>query len=324
MKKQIKLKFIPFWPNFDPEHNFIIDLLKDRYDVVLSDEPDYLICTIFAEEPVFYRNCVKILYTAENLCPDFNMFDYAIGFEHLTYEDRYFRYPCMYLDQDTDKKMETKHLHVVDPAGKKFCNFIYSNAEADPIREKFFNMLSEYKTVDSAGKYRNNVGGPCADKRAFQSDYKFSIAFENSSHSGYVTEKIVDAFAAGTIPIYWGDPRIEEYFDPGSFIHIKDEASIPDAIQKIIEIDQNDDLFREIMKTPALMHQDEKAEDKLAELQQFLFHIFDQPLEQAYRHNRVFWGKYNLDRQVAYVNSYHELLNLKIKVKRILFPWKRM
>ncbi len=322
MKKTIKIKFIPFWPWFDPQHNFLVDLLKERYEIEYSEEPDYLFCPISSEDQVFHRNCVKILFTGENLSPDFNMFDYAIGFEHLTFEDRYLRYPYMYLDEEGFRKMEGKHTAVSNPQTKKFCNFVYSNGEADPIREQFFDLLSAYKQVDSGGKYRNNVGGPCADKRAFQSQYKFSIAFENSSHSGYVTEKIVDAFAAGTIPIYWGDPHLEDYFNPAAFIHIKDKDDIEEAIKRIKDIDQNDDLYRQILETPALQSDAYLWEKKQKELQEFLFHIFDQPLKDAYRHNRVFWGKYYLDKQEAYVNSYHELMNLKTRIKRILHPWR--
>ncbi len=321
MKKQIKVKFIPFWPWFDVNDNFIMNLIKDRYDVVLSDEPDYLFCPISSEEQVFHRNCVKILFTGENLCPDFNMFDYAMGFERLIYEDRYLRYPYMYLDAEGMRAMASKHLNPVSSKDKKFCNFVYSNGEADPIREEFYDLLCKYKMVDSGGKYRNNIGGPCDDKRTFQAQYKFSIAFENSSHSGYVTEKIVDAFAAGTIPIYWGDPGIEDYFNPKAFIHIKDRNDLEEAICRIKEIDQDDALFQEIMETPALCSEVATYEDKQKELQEFLFHILDQPLEQAYRHNRVFWGKYYLDKQEAYVNSYHELMNLKTRIKKLLPPW---
>ena len=49
----------------------------------------------------------------------------------------------------------------------------------------------------------NNIGGAVSDKFAFQQKHKFSIAFENTSYCGYCTEKIVEAFVAGTIPIYW-------------------------------------------------------------------------------------------------------------------------
>lgn len=37
---------------------------------------------------------------------------------------------------------------------------------------------------------------------------------ENSGGDGYVTEKIVDSFLAGNIPIYYGDFLIDEYINP--------------------------------------------------------------------------------------------------------------
>ena len=50
------------------------------------------------------------------------------------------------------------------------------------------------------------MGGPVASKLDFDRSHKFSIVCENTAHSGYTTEKLVEAFAAGCIPIYWGDP----------------------------------------------------------------------------------------------------------------------
>ena len=38
--------------------------------------------------------------------------------------------------------------------------------------------------------------------------FRFAMAFENANVSGYVTEKIVNAFLAGAIPIYWGHPDV--------------------------------------------------------------------------------------------------------------------
>src|SRR5207249_8371440 len=50
-------------------------------------------------------------------------------------------------------------------------------------------------------------------KRAFISQYKFTIAFENSSYPGYHTEKILDPMMVDSLPIYWGNPciRSEEH-----------------------------------------------------------------------------------------------------------------
>ena len=77
---------------------------------------------------------------------------------------------------------------------QKFCSMVVSNAQvSNPIRERFFRLLSEYKQVDSGGRLWNNVGGPVADKQKFIGGYKFNIAFENSAVLGYTTEKIMDA-----------------------------------------------------------------------------------------------------------------------------------
>ncbi len=58
------------------------------------------------------------------------------------------------------------------------------------------------------------------DKWEGLSEYKYSIAIENSMHSGYFTEKITDCFLAGTMPFYWGCPDIKNFFDDRSFILI--------------------------------------------------------------------------------------------------------
>jgi hypothetical protein len=46
----------------------------------------------------------------------------------------------------------------------------------------------------------------------------FSIVFENASYDNYYTEKITDCFSNGTVPVYWGDPKIGESFDMGGII----------------------------------------------------------------------------------------------------------
>lgn len=318
-RKTVKVKFIPFWPGFDEKDNFLMNILKKRYSVILSDEPDYLFCPISSEEQLYHPECIKILFSGENLTPDFNMYDYGIAFDHISFEDRYMRFPYAYLDKGKFELAEKKHTSLCNPNEKRFCNFIYSNGAADPIREKFFDLLCTYKKVESLGKYRNNVGGTtCKDKLECQKQYKFSIAFENSSRSGYVTEKIVDAFAAGTIPIYWGDPGIEQQFNPKSFVNAMKYDSLEKLVEVIKEIDQDDDLYMSMIQEPAIIQEKYRAEKMWSELEAFLFHIFDQPKEQAYRHNRVFWGEIYMNKQIAYAKAYHEWIGIKSKIKKCI------
>jgi hypothetical protein len=41
---------------------------------------------------------------------------------------------------------------------------------------------------------------------------------ESCQEPGYFTEKIIDCFLTGTIPIYWGDPNIRDIFNPGGIL----------------------------------------------------------------------------------------------------------
>ena len=83
--KTIKIKFTGFWKNFNANDNFILDILKKNYEVVLSETPEYLFYSVFNDDYIKY-DCVRIFVTGENICPDFQMCDYAIGFERMEFE----------------------------------------------------------------------------------------------------------------------------------------------------------------------------------------------------------------------------------------------
>ena len=51
-------------------------------------------------------------------------------------------------------------------------------------------------------------------------DYMFSITIENSKHDYMFTEKLIDCFLTGTIPIYYGCPSIGRFFDVKGIIVI--------------------------------------------------------------------------------------------------------
>jgi hypothetical protein len=107
-------------------------------------------------------------------------------------------------------------------------------------RISFFKTLSQHKHIASGGKVLNNIDDKVDDKISFLKKFKFNIAFENSQYPGYVTEKIVEAFMARTVPIYWGAPDVSLEFNPKSFINISDFDSDEDAIKYIINLDKDE------------------------------------------------------------------------------------
>lgn len=232
-------------------------LLEKHFNVEIDTKnPEYLFCTDNILEAIKY-DCVRIEIIGENVFPDFNIFDYAIGLNYIDFGDRYIRYP-FYLNEKELVELALKK-HTYDDeyylSKKKFCNFIVSNGNhANHVREHFFERLNEYKHVDSAGRYMNNMpnGETVGDKLAFQKQYRYSIAFENSMAAGYTTEKILHAYAASTIPIYWGDPEVLKDFNEKSMIRIADEADFDKAIKLIDELEKDESKYLSYMKEPML------------------------------------------------------------------------
>ena len=241
--RKIRVKCIDFWLDFRFKDSCFYKILSQKYEVEESETPDILLFSCFGREYLEprYNTCIKIFFTGESITPDFNLCDYGLCFDHLTFSDRYMRLPLFYTYSSFDylkkKKMDRTSNQLLN---RKFCSFVVSNANADPIREKFYKRLNEYKQVDCGGRLYNNVGGAVADKLDFISQYKFNIAIENYSKPGYTTEKIMESFVSDTVPIYWGNPLINEDFNPSAFINLHDFFSIEDAVQRIVEIDNND------------------------------------------------------------------------------------
>ena len=81
-----------------------------------------------------------------------------------------------------------------------------------------------------------------------------NIAMENGRanglkhNHGYVTEKLTEPMLVGSIPIYNGDDRVCEDFNCNSFIDFNDYANVNDVIDQIIEIDNDDNLYEEILR----------------------------------------------------------------------------
>ncbi len=275
--KTIKIKFSPRFG--EREKVDFVEILQKKYSIEICNKPDYYFCSAHDNAYLDY-DCIRIYYTGECYTPNFNECDYAIGFDRLEFGDRYMRIPLYQLFQYKKfyNMLKDRPVFTVEDLQKKtdFCNYVVSNSFVKDVRTEIFLKLCEYKKVNSGGRYRNNIGGAVKDKFAFQLKHKFSIAFENCSYDGYSTEKLVEAFAANTIPIYWGDPHIGDDFNNDAFINCHQYANLDEVVERVKEIDNNDELYLKMMNEPILKTKDLKMDD-------FLYHIFDQPLEEASR-----------------------------------------
>lgn len=233
---------------------FFVELLRQKYHVTIltdgDEEPDILFYSCWgSQNNVKWTHCLRIYYTAERDCPDFNMCDYAIGLVNVGETKRFFHFPFYVFYNDLMRKYEAQRPIKDDMSflNREFCSTVVTDPYRNPIFFDFFNRLNEYKSIASGGRWNNTVGGAVADKLDFIKDYKFHIAFENMKADGYVTEKIMEPLVARTIPIYWGSHSVKKEFGEGSYIDISDFDTIDLAIDYIKKVDNDDHLYMQIL-----------------------------------------------------------------------------
>ncbi|KAL6056664.1 Fucosyltransferase, variant 2 [Balamuthia mandrillaris] len=152
---------------------------------------------------------------------------------------------------------EFEHLRLPPPpkSSDLLVSFIASNCASGGAAERtvFVKELMKYIPVDSFGLCLHNKDlpegkgwhtsfGQMMDiKMDTIAKYKFFLAFENTDQvEDYVTEKVMNALLAGTLPVYRGAPNIEDWL-PGehSVINVKDFASARDLANYLHFLDEH-------------------------------------------------------------------------------------
>lgn len=284
--KTVRVKFSDFYGT-PPENIWEYRILRRYYNVEIVDrDPEYVLDGGLGTEHLRDPHAIRIVRVGESYVPDFNQFDYAIGFDHLEFDDRYLRLPLFAYYPQFRGLCELPALSSLPDFGslarREFCSFVVSNEDGDPMRVEFFRRLSKYKPVASGGKLLNNVGGRVPDKSAFIAKYKFNIAFENSSVPGYTTEKVMEPLAVRSVPIYYGNPRIAEDFDVGCMVRVAGREDVERAVEEIVALDRDDDAYLAKLAAPSAVRGIGYYEERLTA---FLRNIFDPPVSEARRLN---------------------------------------
>ncbi len=265
-----------FWPGFVPGNipDRLPELVEAADWVVVDDplEADLLLygCHVQGHKTWTPKDPlggapggpVRLFYTAENNRPDFRECDYAVTFARDVIDPRHLRIPnyvaalrIQGLGADVlARPLPTPEAAAAARAAKTgFCAYVQGHRV--PFREDFVKKLARYKEVTCAGPSLNNTGYHVSrrDKYGLFQRMKFAVTFENEQCLGYVTEKLPDALAVNTIPIYWGDPSVALEFDPRSFIHVSTAADVDRAIERVIDLDQDDAAYDAMLQAPRLV-----------------------------------------------------------------------
>lgn len=248
MKEQVKIRF-QNGITYEVAMTEILNIVLDKFDFIESDQPDFVFFGPYGNDVPKPGNYTRIGYYCENIRPDLSACEWAFGVprEEEINNPRYKKIQWHNLDPGQLVKDDSYNAEEIFSGKKHFCNFLYSHKVG--YREAFFKQLSKYKKVDAPGRSMNNMvsfdqlytGDIWQRKKQFLAGYKFTIAFESDIYPGYQTEKLYDAMMTNSIPIYFGDPKIGDVFNTGSFINVADYMTDKSAVIKWLEKNcQND------------------------------------------------------------------------------------
>ena len=153
---------------------------------------------------------------------------------------------------ETKLNRQLQDLKPVSHIPPKFACAFVSNPLND-FRTRAITILSQLGYLDSYGLIGNNTGGRYnGDPIEKMREYKFNICFENAEHEAYISEKLPNALKAGCIPIYWGCPNIDKYFNKDRFIWVKEtsEEAICQMISIMILIAADENRWLDIASKP--------------------------------------------------------------------------
>jgi hypothetical protein len=242
-ENSITLGFKNFEPNFDPLY-FWKPLIESSLGVNVTitpqdKSPDILIQSVYAQNALHKLHndirskknsflldtkndrCLKIWFTAENLRPPISGFSLYISFDTDNFFNTNYYFPgaisCLdWFSQNhisSQSHIRTgfkippdltivKRVSTTSKRKKFACAFV---GNPEPIRMRAIQALNRIAPVDLFGKASGHV---VQSKSEVALDYQFMICFENEVYPGYITEKPIESWALGCIPIWRGqDPN---------------------------------------------------------------------------------------------------------------------
>ncbi|MDC0510781.1 glycosyltransferase family 10 [bacterium] len=107
------------------------------------------------------------------------------------------------------------------------------------------------KCVGHHPELHQRAPGGWEQNRYWLKDYRFMLAIENRKVQGYVDEKIVNAFFAGGIPVYYGTHEVFSMFNRDAFVYFDIDHPEP-ALQRILYLDTNRTAYEEVLSKPIL------------------------------------------------------------------------
>lgn len=267
----MKLCVVNFWEGaFDGDFLdfFFRSCFADLTYTTNPHEADLVVTSVFGN--VQTDPAKTLSYIGENIRPNYIGYSHSLSFDHDTYGGRNHRFPLWYSrlawggftekprrvgnnNHGYEPLINIKSLmrpRKLDMTKKdKFCVLIAGNPEG--LRINLFHSISKYKQVDGYG----NMFGRSLRSSKFDilPKYKFCLCPENSVYDGYITEKLIDAYAGGCVPIYSGDASVAKDFNYWAFLNYQEFKDMSRFVEYVRGWNNNQEMYRHTYEQPLLL-----------------------------------------------------------------------
>ena len=211
---------------------------------------------------------VNIFYTGENERPPFGDWDAYLSFDLHSYQGKNAYLPLWwitctdiagpntapYLNAPVSVEALMSNRKVDFQQRKKFC--VAFIGKAYPFRMQALNLISGIENVEVYGTV---VRKDTRSKFMTSKEFRFVFAFENDLFPGYVTEKVIEAWATGAIPLYWGSDPLD-YINPEAMINLNDFDRFQDFLNRVVEVNESRILWEQIASQPILRKRPDLSE----------------------------------------------------------------
>ena len=128
-----------------------------------------------------------------------------------------------------------------------FCNGQQRTIGVDSNRTRFNQTIVGIQTPHQKEERISGVFDVASRNSDLFRNYRFCLVMEHTADSEwYITEKILNAFMAGCIPIYYGPkPEIFEIFNPKAFVYYEQGAT--KALEQIRDLENNQEIYHKML-----------------------------------------------------------------------------
>lgn len=95
------------------------------------------------------------------------------------------------------------------------------------IADKLAGLVTFYGARGVTADYSRGT------KYRVNSPYRFTVITETCRMDNLLTEWLIDALAVGTVPIYWGCPNIDNFFDPRGILSFTTADECVDIVKSL-------------------------------------------------------------------------------------------